>query len=100
MKANIHSENAVISWKRISIILKTFLVLGMLALLYFQVFSEDNLSDLGLAFNTSFSWANVWLLILTVALVLEDGDCCFFLEKRPLISITKKENVVDRTIQL
>ena len=69
MKAIIHFKNSKISWNRISIILKTFLVLGMLALLNFQIFSKGNLTDLSYAFNDSFSWANVWLLILTIVLV-------------------------------
>ncbi len=57
------------TWKRISIAIKGLLVLGMATLLYFQVFKSGNLSDLSQAFSSSLSGSNIWLLILTIALV-------------------------------
>ncbi|NNF33851.1 MAG: hypothetical protein HKN68_07065 [Saprospiraceae bacterium] len=69
MKATTQSHISNQSWKSIIFFLKTILVIGMLALLYYQIFNRDNINDLSRAFTSSLNWSNGWLLALTILLL-------------------------------
>ena len=69
MKAAVQSRISKLSWKKVAYLLKSILVIGMLVLLYLQIFRKDNINDLTHAFISSLNWSNSWLLVLTILLV-------------------------------
>jgi uncharacterized membrane protein YbhN (UPF0104 family) len=63
------THNKSILWKWTIYGLKVLLVVGMLTLLYYQVISKDNVSDLKTAFISAIGKSNVWFLIISIVLV-------------------------------
>ena len=54
--------------KLILVLFKTALCVGIIALLYYQIFRRENINDLLNEFFSALNWTNAWFLALTILL--------------------------------